>query len=158
MKQEQNSTWAVALQTFVDKTKTIPPTLSYMTHPAWWPLMWSIKKRRAQHPEISSAGTAACILRETIYSGDTLTISGYSSPEMARECVREVIRQMRTYPDARRCRGEMWRYWQREKLLIADLLEESPPECELTRQAWQEIRDCYIPKQSHLNSNITWVA
>ena len=158
MNTQQNATWALALKTFVEETKTIPPTETYITHPAWWPLLWAFKKRRAQHPEISPAGTAAGILRETLYCGDTLTICGYSSPEMARQEVRERVQEMRTCPDLRRCRGMMWRYWQREKLLIADLLDDNPPGCGLTRQAWQEIRNSYIPNYSQLTSNITWVA
>lgn len=133
MKPEKTSTWAEAQQIYNAKCEE----LSY--HPAFEPLAELIIDRRAVHPDDCEYESAISLMMETHLDNGEFSISGYTSPEMARECVRERVQEMRSFPDFRRIRGTRWRYWQRQKLLIADLLAEAPAQD--VKEVWELMRE-----------------
>jgi hypothetical protein len=146
--------WAETLQSFVCNFETIPPTEVYLGHPAFEEICRAIVKRRVVLKEISPAWKAAQLLRETVKDKDNISIEGFRSASEARADVSETVALHRKHP---KMRGMMWRYWQREKLLIGDLVDKTPPECPVTRDAWEAIRKCYAPDIKELNKNIEWI-
>lgn len=148
--------FSAALSAYVQNFGTIPPKEAYHWHPAFRPLYEALIKRRCVLGRHWAAGTAINLLLSTFQSDGVLMIEGFSSAKEARDDVQERVRIIRTDPDERRLRGMMWRYWQREKLLIADLLDSNAPACKATREARKRILLTYVPDIKDMGGKIDW--
>lgn len=161
MKIEQNETplgehFSVALRAFVENFHVPPPKNNFTLSPCFSPLTDAIKARRCVINPHHAFALAAEMLASARHADGHLFILGYGSASDARRDVDQRVRELRNDPYERRCRGIMWRYSQREKLLIADLIAPSPPKCRYASKVWHLLRENYVPAIEDLGGSIVW--
>lgn len=148
--------FSVALRAFVENFHVRPPYITYTLSPCFSPLVDAIKARRCVINPHHAAGLACEMLASAFHADGHLSILGYGSASDARRDVDMRVRELRSDPIERRCRGIMWRYSQREKLLIADLIATSPPKCRHASKVWHLLRENYVPAIEDLGGSIVW--
>ncbi len=148
--------FSAALSAFVKNFGVVPPSTAYLWHAAYRPFYNAVIARRCVLGQHWAAGTAVNLVRSTVQADGVLSIEGYSSAKQARDDVQERVKQIRTDPMSRRTRGMMWRYWQREKLLIADILDTNQTTCPYAAKIQQALVSNYVPDIKDLGGNIDW--